>query len=107
VRAGSDEAILYGDAEDDGLRAWMRAFGGTRARLVLWPHHGSDMDSIDPLLRATNPSEIWISASGDPPVHAELSRRAIVTKCTAHEGPLHIELGGGMFPAPSGTVESR
>jgi beta-lactamase superfamily II metal-dependent hydrolase len=107
VHAGNEEALLCGDAEEEGLRAWLRAnsahAGSVRpVRLVLWPHHGSDMDLIEPFLRAIRPAQVWISASGVPPVHADLARRAIVTQCTALCGPLHATLGGnGMLPAPS------
>ena len=101
VRVRDEQALLCGDAEEDGLRAWIRSSPGGPVRLVLWPHHGSEMELIEPFVRAIRPAEVWISASGEPPVHAELTRRAIVTRCTARDGPLHLRLQGGTVPAPA------
>jgi beta-lactamase superfamily II metal-dependent hydrolase len=99
--AGGARAVFFGDAEARGLDAWIaRLAPGTPSRLVLWPHHGSDCDRLDALLRAVRPEEVWISASGRPPALAELDRRALVTKCTAREGPLFLTL-------PSGTIDAR
>lgn len=91
-----ERAVLFGDAEGPGLDAWL-ALPAARGpcRLVLWPHHGSESDRLGALVRATRPAEAWISASGRPPVHAELARRAIETKCTARDGPLRLSLPGG------------
>lgn len=103
-----EEALLCGDAEQEGLSAWIEAFGGPadrrdgaahRMRFVLWPHHGSDTDRLAAFLAATQPPEVWISSTGVPAVHAELSRRAIETKCTSRDGPLRATMPGGTVPA--------
>jgi len=88
-----ERAVLFGDAEERGLDAWLaRCKPLAPVRLVLWPHHGSDTDRLDALVRATRPDTIWISASGRPRALLELERRALVTECTARDGPLTLIL---------------
>jgi competence protein ComEC len=101
LEARGERALFFGDAEERGLDAWLAHARPARpTRLVLWPHHGSESDRLDALVRATRPAEVWISAAGRPPASRELERRAIETKCTARDGPLFLRL-------PSGTKDAR
>lgn len=117
VTAGGETALLCGDAEGAGLEAWIRAFGrgrggrdgapdrdrpGGGVRYLLWPHHGSETDYLAPFLAATDPLEVWISAAPGPPVVVELTRRGIVTKCTADVGPWSATLPVGAIPSEDG-----
>ncbi|MBL8859401.1 MAG: ComEC/Rec2 family competence protein [Planctomycetes bacterium] len=96
VRAGGEQALLCGDAEKRGLDLWLARYAPPGPLdVVLWPHHGSDSDRLDALVRTLRPREAWISAGGRPPALAELERRAIVTWCTARDGWLQRCLPGG------------
>jgi hypothetical protein len=49
---------------EGSLAAWLRSRNATGpARLLLFPHHGSDTEHIRALLAAVRPAEVWISAS--------------------------------------------
>jgi len=90
-RGGS--IVLCGDAEAEGLSAWLAASPPRGpARLLLFPHHGSDTDHVARLLAAFQPAEIWISGSGTQPVERELARRGIPTRTTSESGPLSLVL---------------
>ncbi len=50
--------VLCGDAEAEGLSAWLAAdSGGGAVRLLLFPHHGSGTDQLRSLLEALRPEE--------------------------------------------------
>jgi competence protein ComEC len=88
-----DRIVLSGDAEAEGLAAWLA--GRPRrgpVRMLLFPHHGSDTNLVGPLLAALRPTEIWISASGTPGIERELERREIRCRITSVEGPLELTL---------------
>jgi beta-lactamase superfamily II metal-dependent hydrolase len=96
IAFGADELVLCGDAETEGLSAWLRTIGPSAPlRLVSWPHHGSECDRIEPFLSATKPREVWISAGAEPPIAPELDRRGQRWRWTTRDGPLSIELDGG------------
>jgi len=88
--------LLFGDCEADGLAAWIRSDRrdrpGSRVRMVLFPHHGSDTEHLAKLLDTVRPEEVWISASGEPDVCRELARRGVPTRRTSRDGPLSLEL---------------
>jgi beta-lactamase superfamily II metal-dependent hydrolase len=99
VRRAAGDVVLTGDAEAEGLAAWLRiARDDAPVRLLLWPHHGSDSDRIGALLDATKPAEVWISSTAEPAVAAELDRRNVRWSWTARDGPLM--LGSGTIRAP-------
>jgi competence protein ComEC len=81
--------VLLGDAEQEGLAALLRqgTLQGPTERLLA-PHHGSDCPWLGPLLAATEPDEVWISAAAEPPIGRELDRRRIPWSWTARDGPL-------------------
>ena len=88
-----ERLLLFGDAEAEGLSAWLGARHETKAaRLVLFPHHGSDTEHLGELLATLRPEEIWVSTTGDPDVRRELARRRIPTRVTSRDGPLSMEL---------------
>ncbi len=91
-----DELLwLSGDAEEEGLAGSLEAWKGPErpVRLLLLPHHGSDLPRLGPLLERLAPREIWISSSGWPPAAAEIRRRGLPWRWTARDGPLTLELG--------------
>jgi beta-lactamase superfamily II metal-dependent hydrolase len=99
IHRADGDLVLTGDAEADGLAAWLRsAPNHAPSRLLLWPHHGSDSDRIGALLDATQPREVWISAGLEPAVGPELTRRNVRWSWTARDGPLILR--GGTNPAP-------
>jgi beta-lactamase superfamily II metal-dependent hydrolase len=86
-------AVLCGDAEEDGLAAWLRGRPERGpARVLLLPHHGSDTEHLARLLAAVRPAEAWISASGAPVLGPELDRRGLPWRATGVHGPLRIDL---------------
>ncbi len=88
-----EEIVLCGDAEADGLRAWLAMQTARPAlRLLLLPHHGSDSQLLGPLFAATGPAETWVSGPVEIPIRAELDRRRLSWRWTARDGPLHVEL---------------
>ena len=90
---GGRRVVLCGDAEAEGLAAWLSARPRRGpVRMLLFPHHGSDTSRIASLLAALQPEEVWISASGTPEVSAELRRRRIPCRITSEEGPLCLRL---------------
>ncbi len=90
---GGERIVLCGDAEAEGLAAWLRDRPSRGpARMLLFPHHGSDTDYLGPLLDSVRPAEIWISASGTPGVARELDRRGLAWRSTARCGPLLLGL---------------
>jgi len=93
---GPDEVVLTGDAEAEGLRAWLdlRA-SGRPLRLLLAPHHGSEVERLGLLLDATRPAEVWVSGPARPPIADELDRRGILWRSTGRDGPLRIALAAG------------
>lgn len=83
-----------GDAEEQGLagtlEAWQRA--ARPVRMLLLPHHGSDLPRLSALLERLRPREVWISSSEWPPASAELERRGLDWRWTGAEGPLCLDL---------------
>jgi competence protein ComEC len=96
-------ALLSGDAEGVGL-APILAVSGPRAAvdLLLAPHHGSHAPQLGALLEALEPREVWISATGHPPIAAELDRRGIAWRSTARDGPLSVA-----WPRSRSSIEAR
>ncbi len=88
-----ERIVLSGDAEAEGLAAWLSSQPRRGpVRMLLFPHHGSDTNLIAPLLAALRPREIWISTAGTPGVARELERRGIPCRFTSVEGPLELVL---------------
>jgi len=88
-----ERLVLCGDAEEDGLSAWLRERPArSPARVLLWPHHGSDTEHLGRLLDAVRPRETWISATGSPVLRPELDRRGLAWRSTATHGPLELAL---------------
>lgn len=95
VRWGAERLLLSGDADDTGLAHKLRAgWLDGPLRLLLIPHHGSESRFLFPLLERAAPREVWISASGDPPVVPELVRRGLAWRSTGRDGPLELRLPG-------------
>lgn len=93
VAWGGRRIVLCGDAEAEGLAAWLSARPRRGpVRLLLFPHHGSDTSRTGALLAELRPEEVWISASGVPGVSAELRRQRIRCRVTSDSGPLRLEL---------------
>jgi competence protein ComEC len=101
VTCGTEQLLLCGDAEAEGLGDLLGLFERSSAysselRLLLFPHHGSQTSLMGPLLASTRPQEIWISAAGDnlqrPGVAAELDRRGLTWRWTTRDGPLNLLL---------------
>ncbi len=87
------EILLAGDAEAEGLRAWLSArAAGASVRLLLAPHHGSEIERLGLLLDAVDPAEVWISGLARPPIAGELERRRIPWSSTGSGGPLVLRL---------------
>ncbi len=88
-----EEVVLCGDAEAEGLRAWLDLEPLPRpVRLLLAPHHGSETELLAPLLAATDPCEVWISGGARPAIGAELSRRGLPWRSTGRDGVLWMAL---------------
>jgi competence protein ComEC len=85
-----ERLLLLGDAEEAGL--WGLPLPPGPLRLLLAPHHGSDAAALAPLLERAPPEEVWISASLDPPIAAELDRRGLRWRWTGRDGPLALRL---------------
>lgn len=94
LEADDWRVLLCGDAEGDGL-ARLLAGGALDGPwdLMLIPHHGSETPLLGPLLDATRPREVWISASALTGVVHELDRRGIAWRATCLEGPLRRSFG--------------
>jgi competence protein ComEC len=90
---GEERLVLCGDAEEEGLAAWLRERPARApARLLLLPHHGSDTVELGRILAAVRPREAWISASGSPVLGPELDRRGLAWKSTSIDGCLELVL---------------
>lgn len=88
-----ERLVLCGDAEEEGLSAWLRERPArSPARLLLLPHHGSDTEHLGRLLDAVRPSEAWISATGSPVLGPELDRRGLSWRSTSAHGFLGLAL---------------
>ncbi len=89
VRCGEARVLLFGDAEDAGLRRLLETgVADGRWDVLLQPHHGSDMRWIGALFEAARPARVWVSAAEDPQVARELDRRGLAWLCTSRAGPL-------------------
>ncbi len=88
-----EQIVLTGDAEAEGLRAWLADMPRSEkgASLLLAPHHGSEIERLGLLLDAVRPAEVWISGPARPPIAGELDRRGIPWRSTGSVGPLHFE----------------
>ncbi len=84
----SERLVLLGDAEEAGLEDLPLASGPLR--LILAPHHGSDAPAFGALLERCPPAEVWISASGEPPIARELARRGIEWCWSGRDGPVAL-----------------
>lgn len=84
--------VLCGDAEDAGLRGWLREAPSGPVDLLLWPHHGSDGPATGVLADALRPRKVWLSADVVPAITSELDRRGIAWEATARDGPLRFEV---------------
>ncbi len=99
IAYGGEEIVLCGDAEAEGLRAWLANLPRSPAlRLLLLPHHGSESALLGPLLAATRPREVWVSGPRAIPIAAELDRRDLAWRWTARDGPLRLELDSLRLP---------
>ena len=95
VRWRGARVLLMGDTEERGLEGLLACEALTGPwDLLLAPHHGSDLDKLDPLLARTSPRRVWISANREPAIGPELDRRSIDWRSTAREGPLLLQLEG-------------
>jgi competence protein ComEC len=100
VRCGGELAILFGDAEEEGLLELLRRdlVGGPFTEILL-PHHGSATPWLGRLLEAAQPASVWISSSERPAVAAELDRRGLPWSWTGRDGPL--DCASRPSPGPS------
>jgi competence protein ComEC len=89
---GDAALVLGGDAEAEGLGAWLASTAPGPVDVLLWPHHGSETDGLGPLLEHLRPREVWISAGREPAVGPELERRGVRWRTTEREGVLHTTL---------------
>jgi len=95
-----EEIVLAGDAEAEGLRAWLTATTPRApVRLLLAPHHGSEIERLGLLLDALDPGEVWVSGPARPPIAGELERRRIPWSSTGSEGSRVLRLA-----APKGAA---
>jgi hypothetical protein len=100
VRALGAVVLIPGDAEAEGLRAWLdHAPPEAPARLLVAPHHGSEIERLGLLLDTMRPAEVWISGPARPPIGRELDRRGIAWRSTGAAGPLSLRLDA---PAAAG-----
>lgn len=89
VEHGDRRLLLCGDAEAEGLAALLADWpDGQTVDVLLMPHHGSDMQLLEPLLDALQPQEVWISKGGPAQLEAELHRRGLVVRTTAGDTTL-------------------
>lgn len=86
-----ESLLLAGDAEAEGLRAWLATAPHGPTSLLLAPHHGSEIERLGLLLDAVRPGEVWISGPARPPIADELDRRGIAWKSTGAAGPLRTD----------------
>jgi beta-lactamase superfamily II metal-dependent hydrolase len=85
--------LLAGDAEAEGLRGWLTAAPSAGpTRLLLAPHHGSEIERLGLLLDRVQPAEVWITGPARPPIAGELDRRGIPWSSTGAAGPLRLDL---------------
>lgn len=93
---GTFRALLPGDAEEEGVRAYLATDHPTRADVLLLPHHGRRNDSLPALLSACRPS-LGLVSGGEPDVasaQAIVARRGGVRVLeTAQVGEIVIEAG--------------
>lgn len=90
VRWRGERLLLTGDAEERGLVELPLEPGPLR--LLLAPHHGSDVPGLGPFLARHPPAEVWISSAERPAIAAELERRSLAWRWTGRDGPLALEL---------------
>jgi len=94
LRTPSQTLLVCGDAEAEGLEAWLEQTPREAVDLLVWPHHGADFLLAQRLLSSVQPAEVWFSSSLErpPAVHA---LGAQVWRSTA-SGPLQLtwELDG-------------
>ncbi|MEY2746486.1 MAG: hypothetical protein RL112_1528, partial [Planctomycetota bacterium] len=88
---GGREVVACGDAEAEGLEAWLERRAPRPVDLLVWPHHGADFLLGARLLEELSPVEAWFSSSAEIPPAARLLERAtpsaIPWRSSAH-GPL-------------------
>lgn len=93
---GTFQALLPGDAEEEGVRAYLATDHPTRADVLLLPHHGRRNDALPALLAACRPS-VGLVSGGEPngaTAQSILARRAGVRVLeTAQVGEIDVEGG--------------
>ncbi len=91
---GTFTVWLPGDAEEDGVRAWLNSPHPRRADVLLLPHHGRTHGAITPLLDAVRPRLALVSG-GEPTTAAPQSsiarRRGIRVLETGQVGDIQVD----------------
>ena len=90
VRWHGQRLLLTGDAEERGLLELPLDPGPLR--LLVAPHHGSDVPGLGPFLARHPPAEVWVSSGERPAIAEELERRGLAWRWTGRDGPLALEL---------------
>ena len=69
--------LVCGDAEAEGLEAWLERTPEERVDLLVWPHHGADFLAARRLVAELEPAETWFGSSAAvPPAVQVLGGRA-------------------------------
>jgi competence protein ComEC len=92
------EVVVCGDAEAEGLEAWLERRAPRPVDLLVWPHHGADFLLGARLLEELAPAMAWFSSSQATPPAAYLCERTRPTATpwrSSAAGPLS-------WSAPSG-----
>ena len=93
LEVAGEAVVLAGDAVGPGLAAELDAgLLPARPRLLVAPHHGSFGRSVVRELSELAPGEVWVSASGTPPMVPEYDRRGLTWRATGHHGALSLRL---------------
>jgi competence protein ComEC len=96
VDLGSFTALVPGDAEEAGVRAWLRSPGRCQADVLVLPHHGRANGAAADLLAAVGPDLALVSDDeGAPPSpQGEAAARAgIRVLHTGEVGSIRIDAG--------------
>lgn len=85
------EVVVCGDAEAEGLEAWLERRAPRPVELLVWPHHGADFLLGARLLEELAPREAWFSSSDPAPPASRLcedTRPGPTRWRSSAEGPL-------------------